>query len=205
MKNTMETTKPSGNPSTLIWLVLTVVLLAIPAGLWFFADNNNKVGKGFVSPQAQRRSEFKARMAERAKPKDEMSVIGVVEDGKAKAWSLESLLRPENHVYNDQLFGSNGLSITFCDIADCVKVFSRDDGKPTRLGQGGPHSSRPGKMLVVADGKQYWQDTGEPLYSGAPAFPLKEVPHERTTWGEWKAKHPDSALYHEPNGPPSGK
>jgi hypothetical protein len=201
----METTKPSSSTSNLIWLVLIGALLAIPVGLWFVNDPNKKLTKGWVNPKFEKRSEYKARMAERARPKDEMLVIGVVENGKAKAWSLESLLRPENHVYNDQLFGSNGLSITFCDIADCVKVFSREDGKPTRLGQGGPHSSRPGKMLVVADGKQYWQDTGEPLYSGAPAFPLKEVPHERTTWGEWKAKHPDSALYHEPNGPPSGK
>ena len=201
----METTKPSSSTSNLIWLVLIGALLAIPVGLWFLNDPNKKLTKGWVNPQFEKRSEYKARMAERARPKDEMLVIGVVENGKAKAWSLESLLRPENHVYNDQLFGPNGLSITFCDIADCVKVFSRDDGKPTRLGQGGPHSSRPGKMLVVADGKQYWQDTGEPLYNGAPPFPLKEVPHERTTWGEWKAKHPDSALYHEPNGPPSGK
>ena len=202
----METPKNSGGSTTLMWLVLIGVLLAIPVGLWFGYDPGKKLTTGGFDKRSEMRASYKAKMAERARPKDEMLVVGVVENGKAKAWSLESLLRPENHVYNDQLFGANGLSITFCDIADCVKVFTRDDGKPTRLGQGGPHSSRPGKMLIVADGKQYWQDTGEPLYNnGAPPFPLKEVAHERTTWGEWKAKHPDSALYHEPNGPPSGK
>lgn len=201
----METTKTSGNPSTLIWFILIGMLVVIPVGLWYTYDPNKKLATGPIEKQKEMRAAYKAKMEERLRPKDDMLVIGVVDQGKAKAWSLESLLRPENHVYNDQLFGAHGLSVTFCDIADCVKVFSREDGKPTRLGQGGPHSSRPGKMLVVADGKQYWQDTGEPLYNGAPPFPLKEVPHERTTWGEWKAKHPDSALYHEPNGPPSGK
>lgn len=201
----METTKTTGNTTTLVWIVLAVVLVALPVGLWYGYDPDKKLAKGWINPQAEKSLDYKARMEERLRPTNEMLVIGVVDNGKAKAWSLESLLRPENHVYNDQLFGAHGISVTFCDLADCVKVFSREDGKPTRLGQGGPHSSRPGKMLVVADGKQYWQDTGEPLYNSAPPFPLKEVPHERTTWGEWKAKHPDSALYHEPNGPKSGK
>ncbi len=185
--------------SNTVWYVLIGSLVAIPTGLFFFngkGDWQSVVSQG--NPKGKAKT-YKEILEIQSRPRDDMEVIGVIRDGKAKAWSMESFIRPDKHVYNDATFGNNGLAVTFCDIADCVKVFTLPGDKPTNLGLGGPHSSRPGKMLVVANGKSYWQDTFEPLYPGSEAFPYKEFPHERMTWQEWKNKHPDSELYHEPN------
>lgn len=185
--------------SNTVWFVLIGLLLVIPTGLFVWNERGNwqpVVPSGNPNGKAKT---YKEIMEIQARPRDAMEVIGVVRDGKAKAWSMESFIRPDKHVFNDSTFGPSGLAVTFCDIDDCVKVLTQSSGKPPNLDMGGTHTSRPGKMLVVANGKSYWQDTFQPLYPGGEAFPYAEVVHERMTWGEWKSRHADSELYHEPN------
>ncbi len=186
-------------PSNTVWYVLIGMLLAFPAGMFIWNESGNWQPVSPSGNQTGKAKTYKEIMEIQSRPREDMEVIGVVCDGKAKAWSMESLIRPDNHVYNDATMGTNGLSVTFCDIANCVKVFTQVGDKPINLGMGGPHSSRPGQMLVVANGKSYWQDTLKPLYSASEPFPCTEIPHERMTWREWKAKHADSELYHEAN------
>jgi hypothetical protein len=52
------------------------------------------------------------------------------------------------------------------------------------LGVGG---LRGGRMVLLYAGKHYMQDS--------PTIPLKDVPYEMTTWGDWVSRHPTSRIY----------
>ena len=46
-------------------------------------------------------------------------------EGKAKAYALSAVHAPDKHVYNG-LQGDRPVTVTFCDLADCVQVFTLD-------------------------------------------------------------------------------
>jgi hypothetical protein len=131
-----------------------------------------------------------------SQPADSAPVIGVSAAGRHRAYLLQAFLRADRHVYND-LLGDVPVSVTYCDLDDCTKVFTGPaQDRPLDIAVGGADASRPRKMLLRAGSKLYWQDTRKAL-EGDPAdsFPYTEIQFERTTWGQWRKAHPDTELY----------
>jgi hypothetical protein len=126
-----------------------------------------------------------------------LSVIGLIVNGEAYAYSITALSVPtalafspeicelaRRHVVN-QLLGTTAISVTYCNLARCGRVFRMEDqSQALPLGVGG---LRGGRMVLLYAGKHYMQD--------GPKIPLKDFPYELTTWGDWVSRHPTSRIY----------
>jgi hypothetical protein len=89
-----------------------------------------------------------------------------------------------SHVVND-VIADMPVSVTYCDRTDCTRVLTRSRGRePINLWLGGWTGK---EMLLFLDGHGYPQSSAN--------LPLQEHPFERTTWGEWRAKHPHTEIY----------
>jgi hypothetical protein len=76
-------------------------------------------------------------------------------------------------------------SIAYCDLKSHVRVLSRAGDTPIPLRVGGMDVDN--QMVLLLDGQRYDQ--------GSPEIPLQDVPFEKTTWGKWKARHPETLVY----------
>lgn len=191
MNQTQDESSPGGfNPSrpAIIMLVMAGAFLAI----YLLRTGPQEPS---VPAQSQSRSMTQAqRQAAMNNLRDQDLVIGVVVNNKPKAYALSAVHAPDKHVYNN-MQGDAPVTVTFCDLADCVQVFTRDGAdKPldVKIEHG---ASKDRKMVIKVDGKLYHQSTLESADPSATPFPLKTVPFTRTTWGEWRKLHPDSELF----------
>jgi hypothetical protein len=167
------------------WLVLGVAV-AVPVA-WSMLNRQWEAPR----PKGMSPEEVRKAMNHLA---DESPVVGVVIGGKARAFPIRLMMRPDQHVINE-LHGSTAVSVSFCDIDKCVRVFTAGDrDRPLDLMPLPPDGSRPGKMVLRTGDKKYWQDTGLPIDGQGPGLPYEKVKHERTTWGEWRKAHPDSEV-----------
>jgi hypothetical protein len=125
---------------------------------------------------------------------DATRVIGIVVNGQAEAFAVDALSMPlgqlfdrnlaRRHVVN-QLIDDVAVSVVYCDTSRCVRVFSQpQQSRPLELSVGGLCN---GRMLLVYDGKQYYQNSQK--------IPLPDADYELTTWSNWKTRHPDSQIY----------
>jgi hypothetical protein len=125
-----------------------------------------------------------------------MRVIGVLINGEAYAYSIKALSIPpgwvgtdvfelaRRHVVN-QLLGTTAISVTYCDMSTCARVFKMEDrSHALPLGISGARGER--MVLQYAD-KQYMQDSKQ--------IPLEDSPFEIMTWGDWVSRHPASRIY----------
>ena len=95
-----------------------------------------------------------------------------------------------------QLFDDEPLSVTFCNLDNCVKAFT-DHTRNRTLGisNGGANPRKARKMLLVVQGRSFEQDTLLPVDGDTHhPFPYQPVEAIRTTWGEWLLKHPQTEL-----------
>lgn len=123
-------------------------------------------------------------------------VIGVESGGRFRAYHQRSMTAKARHVVND-VVGGRAVTVTFCDLDDCARAYGGDESStPLPIALAGLAD---GGMLLSVDGVAYFQRTAEvadpvgarPL----PPFPYASVPVTRTTWGRWKALHPETDLY----------
>jgi hypothetical protein len=133
--------------------------------------------------------------------KDQEEVLGVEVDGKARAYRLSVMRDITKHIVNDQI-NTLPISILYCDISDCSRVFAgrRADG-PLPIRQAGVMD---GEMIVKISGVHYRQSSGESVAGPEEAptdalrrlsFPYRSFPFSRTTWGDWKRRHPETDVY----------
>jgi hypothetical protein len=129
-------------------------------------------------------------------------IIGVNIAGKHRAYVLSALCSPSRHVIND-LLGSRAVTISYCDLTDCVKVFTAAPSSAASLpldirvsGLRHFRSKDEGGMLITAKERRYYQISGKGLDFGAEIkFPYPELPFTRTSWNLWKKAHPDTDVY----------
>jgi hypothetical protein len=135
---------------------------------------------------------------------DDAPVVGVVAGGHARAYALGSMRSPMRHIVND-VVGGMPVTVTYCDLSNCTRAFGgAGKAAPLDISQAGTFGD---EMLVKvghvtykqATGKVYEPDTG---YPSVP-FPYQEYPLVRTTWGEWKARHPVTDVYVYRDGDPN--
>jgi hypothetical protein len=132
---------------------------------------------------------------------DREEVLGVEVDGKARAYRLGAMRDITKHIVNDQI-NALPVSILYCDISDCSRVFAgRLGAGPLSIRQAGVMD---GEMIVKIGGVHYRQSSGgpvagpeEPLTDAARRlhFPYRSLPFSRTTWGDWKRRHPQTDIY----------
>lgn len=121
---------------------------------------------------------------------DGTPVIGVVIDGRHRAYPLVEFMRPQDHVRND-LMGDVPVTVAFCDLSNCVRAYTdtrRGERLTFRVGGANPNRAR--SMLLVVGEKSYDMESGVGLEG--EQIPYTSVPAVRTTWGEWKREHPDT-------------
>ena len=97
-------------------------------------------------------------------------VIGVVVNGKPRAYWLKALRYPPWHIVNDVVVGVP-VSVTHCDRTDCTRVYTgRPSSTPLDINLAGLFGS---EMVVNVDGVLYFQESGKPFEAraGAPSLP----------------------------------
>jgi len=124
---------------------------------------------------------------------DDAPVVGVIVEGKARAYSLKALSHSQRHVVND-LLGSIPVSIVYCDQQDCLRTYTSEDrDRPLSLRQMG-YSSEEG-LLISLGTTIYSQTTGTAMDPMKTPLPLKSIDSRRTTWKEWRDLHPNTEVY----------
>lgn len=119
-------------------------------------------------------------------------VLGVSAGGKHRAYLVVTMTPKKRHVVNDML-GGVPVTVTYCNLDGCVRGFTATGRTEPLDLAGGGYTAADG-MLVRVGGHRYTQRTGRPVDHDAPPFPYTEVAVERTTWGAWRAAHPDTEL-----------
>ena len=126
-------------------------------------------------------------------------VIGFEVGGKARAYRLDAFRDRSKHVVNDLVDGIP-VTVAYCDINDCLSAYKgREGADPLDVSVGGLYENR--EMVLEVGGVLYFQKSGAPLTPGVgPArVPLEQLSPIRTTWAEWKRRHPSTDVY---EGPP---
>jgi hypothetical protein len=124
---------------------------------------------------------------------EDEEVIGVEAGGRSRAYALTALRNPRFHIVND-LIGSVPVSVTYCDLTDCTQVYTSQGDAPLAIAQAG---LREREMVIKIGGVYYEHRTGRAIEPSAsePPLPYELSPWTRTTWGEWKRRHPATDVY----------
>lgn len=129
--------------------------------------------------------------ASEVKLADKEMVIGVVVEGKARAYRRDGLKSMFRHVVDD-VVKKVPVSVTYCDRDGCIRVFTADHrGKVLELDQMGFDDG----LLLLLEGVAYKQKTGQPRDPESDASKLQTLSHTLTTWKEWRTQHPDTDIY----------
>lgn len=118
-------------------------------------------------------------------------VIGIVVEGTARAYLVDSFVYNPGlsatgagvHVVND-VINNRPISITYCDMLDCTRVFSDSGTNRLEIKVVG---FKDNSMMLGVDGK-YYPQTSKKIRFG-------DFPYEDTTWKKWLQSHPNSQLY----------
>ena len=133
------------------------------------------------------------RRAEEAKLPDDEEVIGIVVDGKARAYRVRAFDDLSRHIVND-LVGDRPVTVAYCNVSDCARAYTGPrGGRQLDVSQAGIVDGR--DMVVKAGDAYYSHMTGKPMKDGGAPFPYPTHPLVRRTWGEWRREHPDTDLY----------
>jgi hypothetical protein len=132
--------------------------------------------------------------AHAARLRDDEEIIGIVVDGKARAYRLEALLDPKQHIIND-LIDDLPLTVAHCDVSDCTRVYAGRRGEqPLDVSQAGLWNS---DMILKIHDVYYQHRTGEPSDSDtdSPPLPCRAYPFLRMPWKQWRDEHPQTDIY----------
>ena len=111
-------------------------------------------------------------------------MIGIEVDGRFIALVMEKMMDPLAHIVNMNFGGEKSVSVSYCYLADCVRVVSKESKTPIPLHVGGMDVDN--QMVYLLDGERYGQMS--------PVLPLADYPFERTTLGDWRKLHPHSQI-----------
>jgi Protein of unknown function (DUF3179) len=132
--------------------------------------------------------------ASASKIADGDEVIGIVVNGKPRAYWLKALKYPPWHIVND-VVDEMPVSVAFCDRMNCVRVYTdRRSSTPLDINLGGLYGK---EMVVRIGGVLYYQESGNPFDrdENIPPLPYADHPWERTTWRDWKHRHPETDVF----------
>jgi hypothetical protein len=134
--------------------------------------------------------------AGQARVADAEIVIGVVVDGRPRAYPINLMWGPDNEVVNDTL-GRTAIAASWCPIVLSGEVYSRTHaGEKLALGAAGAEDG----VLVLYDASthsQWSQVSGRAVAGPLAGARLEKLPSLLTTWRRWKELHPDTTVYED--------
>ncbi len=135
------------------------------------------------------------RSASNTKLGDGDVVIGIVVNGKPRAYSQKALSYPPWHVVNDVIDGVPA-SVTYCDQTDCTRVYTGagQSSRPLDIAVAGLYGR---ELIVKVERTLYFQGTGNPFNGSVntASLPYATLPWERSTWKEWRLRHPETEVF----------
>ncbi|WP_240567230.1 DUF3179 domain-containing (seleno)protein [Halomonas flagellata] len=126
--------------------------------------------------------------------KDGDKVIGVYNRGQARAYPQRILVWHE--IVNDEL-GGEALSITYCPLTGTALGFKRGE---TELGVSGKLVNSNLIMYDRATDSEWPQILGVAIDGPLAGQGLEELRVFWTTWGAWKARHPETEVLTDQTG-----
>ena len=121
-------------------------------------------------------------------------VIGIVVKGKPRAYWLKALKYPPWHIVNDVVVGVP-VSVTYCDRTDCTRVYTDpQSSSPLDVNLGGLY----GKEMVLENRRRSLLPANRKTVrsrQGRSPVPYADHPWERTTWKDWRQRHPDTDVF----------
>jgi Protein of unknown function (DUF3179) len=127
-------------------------------------------------------------------------VLGVALGGEARAYPVSLMWGPEHEVVNDTL-GGRAIATTWCPLAHSGVVYDRLlEGKTLEIGNRGVDR---GTLLLydAASGSWWSQVFGQSVRGPLRGRRLGKLLSTLTTWKGWKAAHPDTTVYVDPDVP----
>jgi len=122
-------------------------------------------------------------------------VIGIAWDGQAKAYPHKIL--DYHEAVNDRL-GDRAILVTYCPLCDCSAVFDRRFGaQQYEFGISGRlYNSNVLLYDRAVDGPEsLWSQMAAAAVTGVQSGqPLRRLPLEVTTWGDWHTRHPQTLV-----------
>jgi len=200
-----DTSPPSSESRTIWqnrWVLVALVVVFVPMIVWVLLD----IDSGHVPVPPESEVELMAMEAEMMpdNPPEEMDepgiydakfytadevvfpddelVIGIEVEGLACAYLLAGMNDVDQHIVHHELAGQQ-FAVTYCDKSDCIAVYDKA-GTTAEIRNGGFSGET---LWILYDGQRFEQD--------AEGIPLKNFPSLKTTWGDWKQKHPHSLVY----------
>ena len=138
--------------------------------------------------------------AARATLRDDDLVLGVVVGSEARAYPMNLMWEPPNETLNDTVGGA-AIAVTWCPIAHSGVVYDRElDGRTVDLGAVGLDEG----VFVLYDrqtGSRWSQISGRATGGRLAGRVLRKRDSTMTTWGRWRALHPDTTVYVDPSLP----
>lgn len=121
-------------------------------------------------------------------------VLGMALGGQARAYPLNVLTGPTREVINDNL-GGQPIAAVWCPLCYNGLVYSRRVKE--RVLTFGVSGLLWNQSLVMYDAEtnSYWSSLmGQAMQGPLKATRLEVLPSELTTWGAWRALHPDTTI-----------
>lgn len=124
--------------------------------------------------------------------KDDDLVIGLVQDGRARAYPQRILIWHE--IVNDTIEGVH-VAITYCPLCGTAMVFDRRiDGKVRNFGVSGL-LYQSDVLMYDRESESLWSQLAMKAVSGSQAGnKLRWLPSEHISWKAWRKKHPDGQV-----------
>jgi len=166
--------------------IITGAILALCLGSFYFTDFMFKAESMFEEPQTIRFAN-----AITNKVPEKLVIVGVVNDGVAKAYPLIYLAY--HHKVQDNV-GSKPVLVTYCSMCRTGRVYSPVvNGKRQNFRLVG---ARHYNAIIEDEGTKTWwyQATGYAAAGKLKGAHLEELPYEQSTLGSWLNKHPGSLI-----------
>jgi hypothetical protein len=128
---------------------------------------------------------------------DTDAVLGIHHNGVARAYSRDAISRP--HFFKDSLGGAE-LVVSYCILCNTAVAFDNQfKGRALDLSCVTAYNNN----IIYRDsvtGNIIQQLDGAVIEGPDEGTALTQLPVMMTSWGQWKAMHPDTGLYFAPAG-----
>lgn len=121
--------------------------------------------------------------ADQARLSAATSVVGFVVNEQPIAIVIDAMEDYRKHVVNLQI-EDTAVSVTYCDLASCIRVFRDQRDSVIPLRNGGLDEDN--QLVLMLDNVRYGQESD--------AVPLQDQPFTRTSLGQWKEKYPNTKV-----------
>lgn len=126
---------------------------------------------------------------------DDAPVFGVTINGESRAYPLRIM---DQHEMSNDVLGGEPIAVAYCTLCGAAIAYSRigPDGTVFTFGSSGL-LHRSNKLMFDRQTYSLWNHlTGEPVAGplADDGIDLDYFPIVLTTWGDWRAEHPDTTV-----------